>query len=52
MQWHEPRFAELGQPDRQHARVEVDVVTLEPRHLGQKAVVASRSDEKGVSMVA
>ena len=35
MQWNEPRFSKLGQPDRQHARVEVDFVTVEPHCLGQ-----------------
>jgi hypothetical protein len=35
MQRHEAQFAELGQPDRQHARLQVDVVTLEADRLGQ-----------------
>ena len=34
MQWHEARLAELGQPDRQHAGVEVDVITLQAHRLG------------------
>src|ERR1700731_4789242 len=29
VQWHEPRLAELGQAYCQHARVQIDIVTLE-----------------------
>ena len=35
MQRQEARLAELGQPDRQHAGLQVDVVTLEADRLGQ-----------------
>jgi hypothetical protein len=35
MQRHEARLAELGQPDRQQAGLQVDVVTLEADRLGQ-----------------
>jgi hypothetical protein len=35
MQRHEVRLAELGQPNRQHAGLQVDVATLEADRLGQ-----------------
>jgi hypothetical protein len=34
MQRHEPRLAELCQPDCQHARVQVDIVTFEAHRFG------------------
>ena len=52
MQWHKPRLAELGQPDGQHACVEVDVVTLQPHCLGQThARRRDQPERQGVALL-
>ncbi len=45
VQWNEPRLSELGQPNRQHTRVQVDVIPTKlvapPDHSRPVATVES-----------